>query len=643
MRSPSYSFDPYLNYGSNATSCQAPSIPVYFSQVPPQHVPYQPFMRYNAGTLSVPNMNHRNKRPIMDNGANTNENCVKKKNALIRSWTPSEDRVLLHLVNQYGPKWAEIAYILKTDFNINRLGKQCRERWCNHVNPNIKHGEWTPEEDECILKWQSSMGNRWARIAKMLNGRTENSVKNRFVSLLSKGLKGNIGGRTVLEKIDVSNQWDVPVNPLKLETPTNPDALQFLEGYSRENLRSNYSEAVPQMSGSPVMTLASQSAEAASEFFKNEHCPSYSEGDSLSAIAVSHFNSNFSPYSLSEKDGYSLGPSLSNVNSLHAPSSGSYVESSVVQNFEHQPQSHYENGRVDANRRKSSTIWDYMKDDRIERNFHNLMDHEQWKKHFSASGPTISTMRSNGSELSFPGYGPSGMHFQKPGMEPPMNAEKILENSVYHTSSPINATLHEANSIACQSPAIASSVESLQAHISPLEKNEANTLIRENPPLSPHARSGCTVASPFLEVSAQVEQLNDHRVFSNSLFTNASSPFIASDSDISIRSKNSSTMYVEEGEVGSSSKKVGGSASNPLLDEQIGETVEKTNRLEEMSLESNEGMEDAHNYEKDNIRWENRDLSARDLLESDVYHRYERPRRRYYTCPPVQSKFETKT
>lgn len=106
------------------------------------------------------------------------ETCTKR-----RPWNPDEDEQLRHLVEIHGVKnWALIA----TQLNM-RNGKQCRERWRNHLRPELNKGDWDTQEDVDIWDRVQQMGTKWAQISETyMPSRTDNDIKNRWNSIIRK-------------------------------------------------------------------------------------------------------------------------------------------------------------------------------------------------------------------------------------------------------------------------------------------------------------------------------------------------------------------------------------------------------------------------------------------------------------------------
>ena len=81
-----------------------------------------------------------------------------------KAWSPEEDDLLRDLVLRLGTgNWPLLAASL-----VPRTGKQCRERWFNHLADDVKKGDWTEEEDNTILAMQKIYGNQWAKIVSFL-------------------------------------------------------------------------------------------------------------------------------------------------------------------------------------------------------------------------------------------------------------------------------------------------------------------------------------------------------------------------------------------------------------------------------------------------------------------------------------------
>lgn len=116
--------------------------------------------------------NDQTDSPLMDEGGGgTARGVILKKGP----WTSAEDAILIDYVKKHGEgNWNAV----QKNSGLFRCGKSCRLRWANHLRPNLKKGAFTQEEEQMIVELHAKMGNKWARMAAHLPGRTDNEIKN---------------------------------------------------------------------------------------------------------------------------------------------------------------------------------------------------------------------------------------------------------------------------------------------------------------------------------------------------------------------------------------------------------------------------------------------------------------------------------
>ncbi|KAJ1263159.1 hypothetical protein BS78_09G162500 [Paspalum vaginatum] len=107
-----------------------------------------------------------------------------------------------------------------------KIGKQCRERWFNHVQPDIKKTPWTKEEELMLVGWHRRLGKKWSEIAKRIPGRTENNIKNHWNATL-RSLKAKRRSKTIQVALE------------------NGDRPAVLKEYMRDELNLNEEGGAP--------------------------------------------------------------------------------------------------------------------------------------------------------------------------------------------------------------------------------------------------------------------------------------------------------------------------------------------------------------------------------------------------------------
>lgn len=94
-------------------------------------------------------------------------------------FTEEEDKKLRRIIRQYGTRnWLKVSSLMKT-----RNPRQCRERWNNYLNPDLTNDPWTPEEDRLLEEKYAELGQSWNAISKFFVGRSDNSLRNRYMKL----------------------------------------------------------------------------------------------------------------------------------------------------------------------------------------------------------------------------------------------------------------------------------------------------------------------------------------------------------------------------------------------------------------------------------------------------------------------------
>ncbi|KAK1375216.1 transcription repressor MYB6-like [Heracleum sosnowskyi] len=149
-------------------------------------------------------------------------------------WTREEDMQLVNHISKYGIwNWSQ----MPKHAGLSRTGKSCRLRWMNYLDPQVKRGNYSQVEDQIIINMRHN-GAGWSLIAESLPGRTDNEIKNRWHSRLSKRLANGTVQKMEPYREQIISETDTMMNCDYLNDNVFPEAPNLEEAYEEYPLSS---------------------------------------------------------------------------------------------------------------------------------------------------------------------------------------------------------------------------------------------------------------------------------------------------------------------------------------------------------------------------------------------------------------------
>ncbi|KAE8155078.1 Homeodomain-like protein [Aspergillus avenaceus] len=112
-----------------------------------------------------------------------------------RTWTGAEDERLVELIRRFGDrrgregKWHEISKHLP-----GRTNKDCRKRWFHSLDPSLRKGRWTNDEDKLLRDAYERLGPSWKEIALLIPGRKDDQCAKRYNDILKPSCEHRLRG-----------------------------------------------------------------------------------------------------------------------------------------------------------------------------------------------------------------------------------------------------------------------------------------------------------------------------------------------------------------------------------------------------------------------------------------------------------------
>ncbi|KAL1216982.1 Transcription factor [Cardamine amara subsp. amara] len=167
-------------------------------------------------------------------------------------WTATEDAILTEYVRKHGEgNWNAV----QKNSGLLRCGKSCRLRWANHLRPNLKKGSFTPDEEKIIIDLHAKLGNKWARMASQLPGRTDNEIKNYWNTRMKRRQRAGLPlypqGIKHHQGIDNDDEFEFEFTSFQFQNQDHPNHRQNMIQYTNSCNTSSSSSSLSSSSSQP--------------------------------------------------------------------------------------------------------------------------------------------------------------------------------------------------------------------------------------------------------------------------------------------------------------------------------------------------------------------------------------------------------
>ena len=134
-------------------------------------------------------------------GSRSNKMCAQRWRYSLRpeiklvtkgKWTKEEDDKLRQILSKHDCKNERTWDIASEAMGFTRNGIQCRERWKNFLDPSLRFGAWTADEDKCLMNLHGKYGKQWKKFTAVLTGRSAQRIRRRFTSLQKRASRNGL-------------------------------------------------------------------------------------------------------------------------------------------------------------------------------------------------------------------------------------------------------------------------------------------------------------------------------------------------------------------------------------------------------------------------------------------------------------------